>query len=118
MNSINTARLNKRVELQYIAVARNSYGGEDRTWTTEATIWADIQPALTFRREFFSNIQERAEVTHTITLRYRTGVRPTKRFKYGNRTFDIESVVDVDERNLKTVDIIEKILTGYRNWVF
>ena len=96
---INTARLNKRVLLQYEGVSRSSYGNEDITWTTEATIWADIQPALTFRREFFSNIQERSEVTHTITLRYRTGVRPTKRFAYGNRTFDIESVVDVNEEH-------------------
>lgn len=96
---IDIGKLNKRVLIQYKSVTRSSYGNENITWTTEATVWANIKPLSAFQREFFTNLQERAELSHVITMRYRTGVTPTKRLKYGNREFDIESVVDVDERH-------------------
>jgi len=94
---INPAELNRRVEIQYKSISRNSHGGEDITWTTEATVWAKIRPVMSFQKEFFTNMQKQSEITHIITMRFRRNLTPVKRLAYCNRIFDIESVINVND---------------------
>lgn len=46
-------------------------------------------------------MQAQARVTHTIVMRYRQGIDPHWRIRYGVRVFEIVSVTDVEERHRK-----------------
>ena len=96
---INIGKLNKQIIIQYKNVTRSSYGDETITWTTEDTVWASVQPLTLRQRESFVVQQNRAEVTHEIHMRYRRNLTPEKRMKYGDRIFDIDSIINVNERD-------------------
>jgi len=76
---------------------RGSSGEEIPNWQDVATVWAAVEPLR--GREFFESQQVNAEVTTRIRIRYRSGIAPTMRAVYGNRIFDIQAVINVDERN-------------------
>jgi SPP1 family predicted phage head-tail adaptor len=58
-------------------------------------VWAGI--ITTGGKEFYAAQRLHAETTAVIKIRYRTGLLPTMRIKYGERYFDILSINDVDE---------------------
>ena len=89
--------LRHRVTIQQKSVTRNTFGEEVVTWQDVATVWAAIEPLR--GREFFESQQVNAEVTTRIRIRYRPGITPTMRVVFGNRVFDIQAVINVDERN-------------------
>lgn len=84
---------------QYTVTGRNVIGGEVKEWVPVATVWAAVEPIR--GREFFAAHQVNAEVTTRIRIRYLPGVAPTMRVQFGNRTYDIRTVIDVDERHLE-----------------
>jgi len=97
------------------AVTRDSHGQEILGWSTLATVWARIEPIS--GRESVENKQEQATVSHRVTIRYRTGVRPTMRLLHLTREGDnqyllIESIIEADERGrmlvLSCVEHIEE----------
>ncbi len=69
------------------------------TWEKVATMWCSLEPLQ--GRELWAAQQVQAETTHIIRTRYRTDISITSamRLIYGNRTFHIESAVNVDELN-------------------
>ncbi len=90
-------RFRHRVELQRKTTTTDETGQTDLAWQTYASVWCEIMPTST--REYLSQSGDRAEITHTIALRFRADVRPKDRVKYGSRIFDIHGVVNIDERN-------------------
>jgi len=50
-------------------------------------------------------MQEQMVVTHRIRIRYRTGVIPAMRIKYGTRYFNINSVINPNSDN-RMLDIL------------
>lgn len=89
----------RRLIIEYKVYSRSSLGGEVVTWTTEDTIWASVKPIGSTRREYLSMQQVQADVTHMVTIRFRNGLTPDKRFRYGNRILTIQNVVDMGERH-------------------
>ncbi|MEO1710143.1 MAG: phage head closure protein [Pseudomonadota bacterium] len=71
-------------------------GAADLTWTPIASVFARIMPRG--GREQFASHALAADVTHDITFRYRSGVRPQMRLTDGARVFEILAVIDVAER--------------------
>jgi len=61
------------------------------------TLWAQISPLR--GNEAASARQINATVTHRIITRYLAGVKARDRFIWGDRTFEIISVRNIDERN-------------------
>ncbi|MDA8212164.1 MAG: phage head closure protein [Clostridia bacterium] len=94
---MNAGELRHRVKIQQKSVTRDSFGAESVTWSDVATVWAVVEPLR--GREFFGAQQVNAEVTTRIRIRYRSGVVPTMRALYGSRVYDIQSVINLDERN-------------------
>jgi len=90
---------NKELTIQYKVYARSTLGEETLTWTTEDTIWANIRPIGSTKREYLAMQQVQADVTHMVTMRHRWGLTPDKRFKYGNRILTIQQVIDVGEHH-------------------
>lgn len=87
-----------RVAIKDKTVTRDSYGGEVITWSTVATVWADIRPIR--GREYLEMDQSQADITHRVYLRYRPGIEPTMRLEFESRTFHIESVIRPAERRI------------------
>ena len=98
---IDAGKLRHRVLLQSCTGAVDDYGdplySDDDQWTTEATVWAAIDPVS--GKEFYAAEQARSSVSHKIRLRYRQGVSAAWRVLYGSRVFRILSVIDWEERH-------------------
>lgn len=93
--------LKQRVVVEAPTVARNAQGGFSETWATAEQRYAKIEPLT--GREFFEAQRVDSDVTHMITMRYYSGLTTSHRITYGSRTFYIESVLNTDERDWKTV---------------
>lgn len=98
-----------RVHLQSKSATRNSYGEETLSWVTEASVWCSIEPLT--GREYFQAQQVQSQVTHKIMLRYYKGLRPDWRILFGTRTFNIVSVINVEERNIEMVLMATEFVT-------
>lgn len=76
---------------RYTEGAPDTYGVRDKSWVAYATVWAEIRPVQ--GREYFQVMQVQAETTHVVRIRYQDGVRPRDRVVFGDRTFEVESVI-------------------------
>jgi len=90
-------QLRHRVELQRPVDNQDGYGEVKRTYTTDTTVWASIEPLQ--GREFEYAQQISAETTLKITIRYNSNVTPKYRLKFGTRIFEITSLINPKERN-------------------
>lgn len=86
-----------RVTLVTVTTAEESGGAGYTESESTATVWADVQPIS--GAEGVVAGAERAPLTHTVRMRYRSGVTPRSRIKLGSRVLYITSVANVGERN-------------------
>ena len=89
-------RLRHQVTIQGLTTAPDAYGDIVETWTDTATVWAEVVPLS--GKEYYAARQVSAEVDVRVTIRYRTGIKPAMRVKYGTSLLDIQSVIDVGGR--------------------
>ena len=66
------------------------------TWTDLDTVSASIEPLS--GRELANAQQAVEETTHRIRIRYLASVTAQCRVTFGDRVFDVMSVIDADER--------------------
>lgn len=92
-------RLRHRVTIKYKATTQNALGEEVILWTELDTVWASVEPLR--GREYMDSRQAQADVDTRVRIRYQEGitVRPSQRVYFGDRVFEIVSVIDVWERN-------------------
>lgn len=99
-----SGRLRERVTIQTETVTRDASGEELRTWAEVATVWASVTPGASSERFLASAGQRVAEVTHTVRIRFRSGLTPKMRLVWETtRILEIISVIDPDMRNSTTV---------------
>lgn len=94
-------RLRHQISIQIKTTVSDGMGGFTATWGDETTVWAEIDPPK--GREFFASGQTQSEITTRIRIRYLSGVTPAKRVRFKSRYFDINSVVNPDERNRELI---------------
>lgn len=75
----------------------DDYNQPEDTWTTHATVYCSIEPLR--GSEYMRAQQMQATVSHRITLRYRADLKPTDRFLYDGRYFEIQSIINIEERD-------------------
>jgi len=97
--------LNKQITLQYPTKVSDGMGGFTETWTDADTIWAAIWPISA--NELVRSMQQTMEISHRFRIRYRNVLRPDWRIKYGNRYFNIVSIINPNEKN-KLLDLMCK----------
>lgn len=90
-----TARMDKRVTLQSVAQASDGQGGFTDTWSSVASLWAEIEPLNGYEK--LQAMQLASPVTHKVTIRYRAGVTTKDRLLYSGRVFHIKEVINVGE---------------------
>lgn len=109
-------KLRHRLELQANSQAVDAYGdprpsrNNAASWTTEATVWGEVRPLV--GREAVEASRVVAELTHWVFIRYRAGVTPQKRIKWGSRIFNILSVANVEERGRELQIMCKEVLSS------
>lgn len=97
---MNPGKLNKRITLQQYVETLDKYdtpvGGD---WQDVATVWAAVEPIR--GREYVLLQNTQSELTTRIRIRYRPGIETSMRVLYGGRVFDIQSVIDPEERHVE-----------------
>ena len=91
------SRLRQRITIQQQSQTPDTGGGFSRSWGNVATVWAEVIPIS--GREVLANQQLQGQVTHRITIRYRSGVTTAMRVAYEGRVFNIRSVLNIRERD-------------------
>ena len=92
-------KLRHRVTIEQVTSTRDSMGVPEETWSTLATVWAEV--AAVSGREFVEGFRTQAEVTHSIWIRYRSDVTARMRCAEGSTHYDIVAVLDPDGRKEK-----------------
>jgi SPP1 family predicted phage head-tail adaptor len=91
------ARLGKmrhRVEIQTEALTADGGGGGASTWTTVATVWAEVKPLS--GSEGLRAMQLTNPVSHEIRMRQRT-IPSGARLLHRDRVLNIVQAINVDE---------------------
>ena len=89
--------LNKYITIQHPTKASDGMGGFTETFTDADSIFAAIWPISA--TELVRSMQQTMEITHRIRIRYRSAFRPDWRIKFGNRYFNILSIINPNEKN-------------------
>jgi SPP1 family predicted phage head-tail adaptor len=91
-------QLRDRVKIKQRVEGLDSFGGSSESFTTLATVWARVIPITGTERHAAD--QPEAVLSHTVTMRYRTGIVPELQLEVENGpTLDVFSVNNVDRRN-------------------
>lgn len=97
---IDIGKLKHRVELQSQTQTTDTQGISIKgSWSTQRTVWARIEPFS--QREYMDDRKVTTEATHRITVRWQPSISLTTEWRilYGSRYFQIESVINIDERD-------------------
>ena len=94
---IRACDLRHAITIETSADTRQDGGGHKRAWSTFATARACIEPLR--GRERLHAMQLQDSVSHKITLRWRSGITPKMRVKFGTRILNIRAAINVGERN-------------------
>ncbi len=80
-------------------VPDRSGGQQAESWVAVGTRPANVIPLT--GRERFSNQQVTAEETHHVEMRYDPDLqtKPVYRLRFGSRPLQIESIINIEERN-------------------
>ena len=85
------------MKLQSATRTTDAGGGSAESWSTVATIYADIKPINAEESYRQGVIQE--SVTHDVYVRFRAGLSTSNRLLYESRVFNIKGVLNIDERD-------------------
>lgn len=100
-----------RITLQQSTPTRGgTFSDPQEAWSAFATVWARVAPLS--GREFFQNREVHGEVDHRITIRYLVGVTSKMRVQLGARIFQIESVIDLEERHVEQQLMCREVFSG------
>lgn len=84
-------RLNKRVRILKPSKMRDEFGEPVNDLVEVCTVWAAIEPLR--GREFFAALQENAEVTVRIRIRYRDGIDRTMFVEHKGTIYEIMHII-------------------------
>ena len=89
-----------RIMPQVATESKNALGEITKTWADGVIVWGRVRPMS--GRELFIAQQMTALVTHSIQVRGRVAISVKDRITYNNRIFQIERILDIDERGVLT----------------
>ena len=88
---INAGKLTDRIVIEQATETRNSVGEVSLSWSTFATVWADVQALSGREAERYGQIV--GFTGHKVTIRQVPGVKPARRIVWqATRTLDIGAI--------------------------
>ncbi len=94
MSTPGIGALRRRITLESQSRSADGGGGVVITWTPVAEVWAEMHSPSGSEGVTAEGLQGR--VTHVLTIRRRSDVKPAMRARLGQRLFMIEAVLDGD----------------------
>jgi len=91
-HDVHFARFIHHLALETPVTTPDGFGGSLTTWTLAADLWGELRAE--FGNESFDEDRLSARITHTVVIRYRDGLSPDMRFRLGNRSFAIRSILE------------------------
>ena len=95
--------LRHKVTLKSPSGSQDAYGETSLSFSDVADVRASISPLS--GRELMNAQQVNSDVTHRVTIRFYSGVQPSWRVVFGTRTFEVQSVRNLDERD-RTMELM------------
>lgn len=96
-------RLNTLVTIQSYTETVNAFGERAETWTTLATVWANVDDRLSQSSEAAESGQETIRQRVDFTIRNLSTVNERNRVSAGNKIYDIESIMTSDDNQFMTL---------------
>lgn len=90
-------RTNKRITFCRYKERESKLSQTEQALTEVKTVWASVEP--TRGREYQEAQRIRPELTYKITTRYHKGITQDMFIKWGERYFNIASIINVKEQN-------------------
>ncbi len=84
-------KMRYRVQMKVYSSDKDKDGFVHKGWKTVETVWADMVPVS--GSEYISMNTEMSSVTWKIYIRYREGITADMRLVFGDREFEIVSVL-------------------------
>ena len=81
-------RLRQRIQLQEYVTASDGQGGSTATWEELGTVWADVKPVGGSERYEIESLK--GNITHTVRLRYYSGLSNENRFIFNGKAYYIK----------------------------
>jgi SPP1 family predicted phage head-tail adaptor len=94
---IKAGDLRERVTVQIASGSTNALGETVLSWANSTSVWASVQGVSA--RESLANGREETTVTHRLRLRYLPGLTQAMRFSWRNRTLEIVSLLEHNNRS-------------------
>ncbi|KKK75960.1 hypothetical protein LCGC14_2868490 [marine sediment metagenome] len=91
-------KLRHRIELQSVGRAKADDGQSIETFTTYATVWADIKPMR--GAEAIEAQQQSGQNWFKITVRYNASINIKDRIAFKSRVFEVNYALDFEERKI------------------
>jgi len=104
-----SGKLRERLVIQQKTVAQNDIGYPSETWTTLATVWADVRAEK--GSETLKAGRDTATEYATVFIRYRNDVTAQNRAVYRSKTWDIENVRVV--QNMRRNEGLELVMRAH-----
>ena len=102
-----SGNLRNSVIIQTPTESFDSNGELISTWATFSTVWASIEPLT--GREFWAARTVNAEMIGKIRLRYINGITPKMRVLFGIRYFNINTIINTDEKNIELILLVTEV---------
>jgi SPP1 family predicted phage head-tail adaptor len=91
-------RLRHLITIQHQVATTGELGEPAVAWTDFASdVWADVRPVS--GRAYMEAKQAQSEVSHKVSIRFLSGVKADMRVVFEGRVFQIEAVLDFEERH-------------------
>jgi SPP1 family predicted phage head-tail adaptor len=102
--------LRHRITLQQKLIIKDLEGIPTDIWQDTSTIWAAIEPLR--GREYFQAATVQSQNMIRFTIRYRKGITSMMRILHDNKSYDIQSVIDVEGRH-QQLELMAKEVTSH-----
>jgi SPP1 family predicted phage head-tail adaptor len=105
-----TTNLRNRITLQQKLITKDPEGIPMETWQDIVTIWAAVEPLR--GREYFQAATVQSQNMIRFTTRYRKGITSEMRILYDSKSYDIQSIIDVNGRH-QQLELMAKEVTSH-----
>jgi SPP1 family predicted phage head-tail adaptor len=99
-----------RVTIQQPSPTANEVGEPVLTWSTFATVWADVRPLSS--REVERYAQAVGFMSHRVAIRYLNGLTSAMRIVYRNRVLEIGEITEHDRLDYQEIVCTEQRLAS------
>ena len=94
---IHAGKLRHKISLQRREKTPDGGGGYTYDWVEYDTTYAWIRPMSGVENLVAMRIE--SNITHDLFIRYRADLNAKDRIVFGSRSFDVVSVINIEERN-------------------